>query len=224
MNSKKLLKRLVRETTTNPKKAAALGLLAVAALWFWAPLVWGWVVPRRSPPAASGKPEAQTAAAAAMTSKPKPVGSDDHESQHPTPPWEQVVNWMKNDPRMTAASGLPGRADPFHEVVARLTPEQQQQQAEKQKQEAAETPPDPQSLGLVISSTIVGPRRRVAVVNGKVYAEGRTLVVTANDRPIEFRLAKVHPRGVVLERGGKTFEVSLPDPKRSGRVEVLSGQ
>ena len=117
---------------------------------------------------------------------------------------------MQNDPRMTAASGLPGRADPFHEVVAKLTPEEEKRQAEaEEKTEVAETPPDPQSLGLVISSTIVGPRRRVALVNGKAYAEGGTLIVTANDRPIEFRLAKVHPRGVVLEREGKTFEVKL---------------
>ena len=42
MKLDKLAKRLGRDLAANPKKAAALGVMALVALYFRAPLVWGW--------------------------------------------------------------------------------------------------------------------------------------------------------------------------------------
>ena len=41
----KLTKQLRRDIAANPKKAAALGLMVLVALYFWGPLVWSWFAP-----------------------------------------------------------------------------------------------------------------------------------------------------------------------------------
>ncbi|MBW8884592.1 MAG: hypothetical protein JF612_07410, partial [Planctomycetia bacterium] len=42
VNLEKLAKQLRRDTAANPKKAAALGLMILVALYFWGPLAWKW--------------------------------------------------------------------------------------------------------------------------------------------------------------------------------------
>jgi hypothetical protein len=216
----KLGRRLHRELKANPKKAAVLGLLAVGALWFWAPLVWSWVSPGKTAPAAGKIVPATIPVARAPTTT---AVDGIKENKRPSQSWEQIVALIEHDPRSRSVTKLPGRPDPFHQVVPK---EERQAAGEKETKGAkiAEKPPDPQSLGMVLSSTIVGPDRRVALVNGKAYPEGGQVVLGGSEHPTEFRLTRVHPKGVVLERNGKSFEVNLPDRKSSGRMEVLAGQ
>jgi hypothetical protein len=220
VNVNKLGKRLHRELKANPKKAAVLGLLAVGALWFWVPLVSNWVSPKKT--TTSGANKAAAVPVAGAPAAPAAVGIT--ENKRPSHSWEQIVALIEGDPRTRSVTKLPGRPNPFHEV----RPEEEQQRVagekETKKAKMAETPPDPQSLGMVLSSTIVGPDRRVALVNGKAYPEGGQVILGGGERPTEFRITQVHPKGVVLERNGKSFEVSLPDRKWSGRMDVSAEQ
>ena len=43
VNIQNLSKQLNHEITANPKKAIFLGILMAVGLYFWVPLLWGWV-------------------------------------------------------------------------------------------------------------------------------------------------------------------------------------
>ena len=72
-----------------------------------------------------------------------------------------------------------------------------------------------------LSSTVIGPQRRVALINGRPYAQGKTVRAAKDGQQIEFTLAEVHPRSILLERDGQRFELKAPDPTHSGQIELL---
>ena len=111
VNLEKLGKGLRREVATNPKKAALLGLAVIVAVYFWIPLVWGWIGKttrtrlRRDGAAPDG---AATGSAAAAAAEPpaKPAKPD-------RPSWQQIIHWMHNDPQTMTAPSLTKTRDPF---------------------------------------------------------------------------------------------------------------
>jgi len=179
----KIAKQLRRETTANPKKAAALGLLVLVALWFWAPLVKGWFAKQN--PAAETKP-AKSAAGASSTSPAdgmNQLGTEPKKPEKPRYPWYQLVQWMEEDPRTSAADRLARHRDPFSNAKTALVIERPEELS--------------QSLGVELTSTIVGTHRRVARINGKTYQEGSLVQIAKDNRQIEFRLEKVERRRAV---------------------------
>ncbi len=61
----------------------------------------------------------------------------------------------------------------------------------------------PAAAGLVLTSTIIGPQRRVVQISGKTYAVGQTIEVAKEKESLRaaFKLIEVHPRRAVLEAG-----------------------
>lgn len=212
------LKKLRREAIASPKKAALLGLLLLAAAYFWAPLLRQWTrSPENTaestpalaasqplappganlPPVATGSP---TAAASAIAAAP------------PKFHWRQLAEAIQTDPLMRPlppAAELDANRDPF---VDPKPPQTVQATAEPQPPPEDEATPG--ELGFVLSSTIVGPARRTAVVNGKVCTLG---VELASGEGRVFVVKRIEPWGVVLERGGKQFELELPRPSPETR-------
>jgi hypothetical protein len=213
---KRIAKQLKREATAHPTKAALLGLLAVVALWFWAPLVWGWIAeddqtigavvtePAAESPAAPSPP---TSAGARTTSK---------QSDAPQHPWQQLVQWMDSDPRTSAAQAVPEIRDPFVGCKTEVAERLPEEETEKVQVEVT-----PQSLGMTLSSTIVGPRRRVALINGKTYRQGQTVTATRDGQEYVFTLTEVHPRRIVLRYQAKQFELIIPSPAGSAQIELV---
>jgi hypothetical protein len=68
---------------------------------------------------------------------------------------------------------------------------------------AAEPPGDPLS-GLKLDATLILGGKRMAVINGRLYAPQQRLPAGSASGP-PFTIAKVLPYGVLLERGGKTI-------------------
>lgn len=213
VTSTQLVNRLRRELTANPKKGAMLGLLAVVALYFWAPLVWGWFAKSDVLPGAVTPAPPDSAAVAGTSADPsKP------ETAAVSFPWRQVVQWIEADPLMRSASLLEKSKDPFvcapkkKEVVEEKT-------ADKPSPSKIVTPA---SLNMVLSSTLIGPRQRVAQINGRTYREGQTIELTAKDgQSTAFTLAEVHPTEVVLQRSAERFPLKIRKPAPSGRIELL---
>lgn len=211
----KFVKQLRREATASPKKAVVLGLLGVVALWFWAPLVLGWI----------GSDDAQSEAAkavapVAIVASPAAVSPDTNskEAEGRQHNWRQLDHWMNSDPRTLAATLVSDARDPF--CVSRT-----EVVKAKPTEEVEEFPLEvtPESLGMSLSSTIIGPRRRLARIDGKTYEQGKLVTLVKDEQRIEFNLLQVHSRHVVLEREGERYELKIPSRASAGRIEILAG-
>ena len=215
MNLSRISRQLRREVTTHPKKAAILGLLCLVALWFWAPLVWGWIDEDDPATGSAVAPPAANSAPAPSSGTPAASNATLKKPESPQWPWHQLVQWMDNDLRTSATNPVLGRRDPFlipRTETVKVEPEDQPEQ----------TPPaaTPEALGMVLSSTIIGPHRRVAQINGKSYRQGEAVKLVKDGQQIEFTLAAVYPRRIVLKRKREQFELTIPVPARSGRIEL----
>jgi hypothetical protein len=209
----KLGKQLRREVQANPKKAVLLGVLAVVALYFWAPLVFRWTGHGSSGATAQVQVTPSPAAVAevpAAVTKPKTVSAERHK-------WHELVQWMEADGRTKPAAPLAAACNPFRIPV--LRPQVVEQPKPRPKAEPAIAP---QSVGLVLSSTIVGPDRRVARISGRTYAEGSSVkAVTKDGGRIAYTLVDIEPRQVLLQRLGVVYELRIQSPKSTGIIELL---
>ncbi len=211
----KLAKRLQREVQTHPGKAAVLGVLALVAGYFWTPLVWGWLRPADTAVAASLGPQA----ADGQHPQPTPVARSTDATAPPktdSVPWETVAAWIDADPD-TRPADLNTFRNPFQPTA---------KEAEKPPPETAqpvEPPPKtPQSLGVELTGTIVGPTRRVALISGRAYGEGDTIVADAGGTPVEWTLGRVTPRGIILRSQDERYELTLPQSRQPGRIITRS--
>lgn len=212
----RFVKQLRREATASPQKAVVLGLLGVVALWFWAPLVLGWMGPDEDEAAKAVVPaEPATIVASPMAVSPNTNSKEAEGRQHN---WRQLDHWMNSDPRTLAATLVSDARDPFRvsrTVVVEVKPTEE---VEELPQEVT-----PESLGMLLSSTIIGPHRRMARIDGKTYEQGKLVTLVKDEQRIEFNLLEVHSRHVVLEREEKRYELKIPSRASAGRIEILAG-
>ena len=127
--------------------------------------------------------------------------------------WQQLAQWIDADPQTLATKVPCDRRDPF--VVPRA--EVVEEPLDDESETLSGPPPEeltPESLGMVLSSTMIGPRDRGARINGELYSQGDSIVVELQGQPIEFSLAEVHLRHVVLSRDDERFELKNPGSGR----------
>jgi hypothetical protein len=215
VNPGKLGKKLRREAVANPKKAAFLGLAALLAVYFWMPLVRGWIgKDEKNAVEVAAKPNAvqnslsPTSAAATTESAAKET----------RPPWPQIIEWMHSDPRTMTAPPLTKTRDPFESPAVDVAATQAAEQP-KPKLPAI----TPAAAGLALTSTIIGPQRRIAQINGRTYVVGQTIegVKEKESLSAAFKLIEIHPRRAVLEAEGQRFELLIPEPGKSGKIDIL---
>lgn len=220
MNSK-LIRRLRRETKANPAKAAALAVVLLVAIWFWAPLVIRWCSPAA---ASSDEAVAPIATAEPTASRPSvaPAGGSVSATATTTPPvtWQRLVQRIEQDPRMQP-NRQPGHGrDPFGPSAAELAAAKVKQQ---QQSKIKRVPPAellPADAGLVLNSTLVGSGRRMAMIGGEPYWEGD--IVPASHGTDGFRLVEIYPRQVVLERQGKHYGLEIKSTNPFGHDAPLA--
>jgi hypothetical protein len=217
VNLQKLGKKLRREATANPKKAMILAIVALVAIYFWAPLIIGWIKPKTD----------STMAAPAVTAATSPDQNTENTGKESVAtgkiPWPKLDDMMRNDPKTMSAPRLTTTRDPFNSPIS----EAKEKLLSKQKE--ADAPIlSPDMAGLKLSSTIIGNGRHMAQVNGKTYTAGQIIDVRKgmdkNSVGATFRLVEVYPRRVVLESGGQLFELAIPDPSKSGKIEFVGGE
>jgi hypothetical protein len=215
----RLAKRFRREIATNPKKAIFLGVMTCVALYFWVPLVAGWITKEKSesnndiPTAKQSVVEQPVAATIAPSSTAQAVVSD-------RPTWQQVVAWMRNDPRTMIAPPLTNHRDPFEPPKSEIV------LAKPEKAREPRHPAlTPATTGLTLTSTILGPQRQIAQINGRSYTVGQTVEVAREKEkaPVQatFKLMEVYPRRVILQSGEERLELTIPEPGSSGKIEFI---
>jgi hypothetical protein len=207
MSLERIKKQLLRDIKKSPAKAASLGALTLVAVYFWAPLAMSWL---------GGGTKAPTTDAAQIvlpiTQVAPPIAPQIGAAQVPAgPPWQQRVEWMASDPNMQPAELAAEASSPFQGSVVQSPHDVEPAGGSIGVASQVGTRLEP--LGLKLSSILVGKQRRVAVINGRPYAEGRE-IAAENDRV--FKVAKVAERHVVLERNGQRFELAIADSNLSG--------
>ncbi|MEX0702663.1 MAG: hypothetical protein WD069_11255 [Planctomycetales bacterium] len=200
-----LKKRLLHELKASAGKTAALALLLLVGLYFWLPPLWralGFGATAPAPaPAAVGLPATPAPTAATQAAPRRAIANT----------WDQSARTLESDPLVKTADAATIGGDPFRvdagqfpppilfaEEPARVAPSQPAAPA------VAEKLPDDMEL----KSTIIGRTRRAAFINDKLYAEGADVRIGGET----YRLEAVHPRRVLLKRGGLAFELKIPGP------------
>lgn len=209
-----LAKRLRREATANPKKAALLGLALAVAVYFWAPLVWGWLPSSRKSagkmedPAKQGRPYASSGGIASR--------NDVKAAESPAAPvlekwpWDQLLAGIAVDGRMKPAGPSSQGRDPFAGAGGKR---------ERDSRDDELPAATPEALGLVLTGTVVGPRSR-AVLAGTTVKLGAIVECDVRGQAVRFQLVEVHPRWVVLERDGIRYPLKIADPD-AARIELV---
>ncbi len=220
MSLKRLVTQLRREAKANPKKAAILGLLGLIAVYSWGPLVWGWcttpekprVAPASAEEAVAEVPADSPVVAYGASASPEPSAQPQEEAcpYH----WVQLDQWMQADPIAKPVEDVAGWPDPFGAAAVA-------EAGETAVAEADSPPVTVASLGVDVSGTLVGPRRRVALIGGKAYQEGQTVPVSHSGQPIDLKLVEVHRRRVVLEWDGNRFDLPIPERKPASSIQLI---
>jgi hypothetical protein len=220
VNLGKIARQIRRETVANPKKAGVLGLMALVALYFWAPLIVKWCSGDAPTPIAAAQPggaatpqgpSAQPSAAALSSA------AAQAKVEKPQHAWHEWVTRMEADPQTRPAGPLAANCDPFRQTVKpkAVVPIQ-----------SPPTPaaPDvsPESLKIALAGTIVSQNHRVARINGRTYAVGDAVEAAGKDgKPLEFVVKEIDARRVVLQRMGKQYELKTQSSSQVGRIELF---
>jgi hypothetical protein len=214
----KLAKQLRRDLTASPKKAAALGLMLLVAAYFWLPMIWGWLGPKQT--------KQPVAAGSVILEDEQPTNNSLKSKAGRTFRWEQVRHRMLADPLMASAEYDVAWPDPFRsDSVAAAA----QAASAAPAGETLAGVVDPAGLGLVLTSAVVGPKRRTAIISGRTYCEGETVkpAVSASESagasvaPLEFRLEKIGPWEVELTALGQRYTLQLARAQLTGGDELI---
>jgi len=226
----KLAKQLRRDLLSNPKKAAALGLMLLVAMYFWAPLAWKWIA----------KPDKKAAKADStnliLEDDPALAPAKGKPGLAASFRWEKVRQLQVADPRMTTAVRDAKWRDPFAVPLSQIPLETPVDDPllEGNAQQTAIVPPPveigPEQAGLSLESVMIGPRGSSAIISGESYREGQKVFAAGSDKvklaaAVEFVLVRVDRQGVEVERGGKKWRLDFEQPKlaRGDEIEPAAG-
>lgn len=214
MAKKNILGRLKKDLGRSPKKTAILAIGTCVALYFWAPLLLGWL-----PKGEDKQPLEETTTSAVPADVAiipvEPTGP-------PTIPWNDLVRWMREDPRMKTAM-IDDVTNPFpEEEPIEAFDESEGEAIPAPRGRVARLTPD--QFGLTLGSVIIGPSLRTAQISGKTYHENDVIDTAAlgaggqNDNEevsgnysgiVRFTLTEIGPVHVVLTRNGEDFALPL---------------
>jgi hypothetical protein len=224
VNLEKLTKQLRRDMAANPKKAAALGLMVLVALYFWGPLVW-----KAFSDSGSKRNNKANMTALILTDDPDESA---HQSKGPSGGkfrWEKIRQLIRQDERMASATFDVSWIDPFGKPAAKVEPEAVVEtplvETEASAVAAALAKIEPSDLGITLGGVMVGPRSRLATINGETCREGDVIAVAdkvEKSASHEFRVLKITRQGVQLESSGRIFTLELRQPKLGQGDEIES--
>lgn len=208
MNLSSIFQQLVRDLKASAAKTAVLGLLLLVGLFFWVPPL---LKAFSSSTPTTPKPSAETGrASGGSTSAPaigSPTSSESVKNSHSS---KTLLKLIHEQPLLQPASVEEMPLNPFAQVDDLLPlPVLIAEDTLAEPQQLAKVGPKPiEKLdGLVLKSTLVGPTRRVAIINNHLFREGQT--VPWNDK--QLRLESVNRKSVTLTDGSQSWQLTLKD-------------
>lgn len=209
MNLGRLIRQLRREVAAHPQKAAALGLMLAVALYLWGPLVWKGLSTTMM--ARTGQADM---AALILTDDPVEQPQVQGRASRPTFRWEKIRPLLAEEGLHRPARWEPSWVDPFA-ISAGPAASPEPSEGEPSRPAA----PEPATLDVgkmfVLSSILIGPRRRLATINGDTFAEGDVVPAlgpAADAAGLTFRVVRIFRDGVELEAARQRWVLKLPVP------------
>jgi hypothetical protein len=216
----------------SPKKAAIFGILILVALWFWAPLLTKWGSQGRESKAEVTSGTVAPQAVAGTSGALAQVGSQGTSQateKRKSLSWTELLSAIESDGRMRPATLDHGFVSPFMQDAP--TPDDAKTDVAKETTKPADL--HSAELGLVLTSTLVGPGSRLATIKGETYRQGDFVMVgdagdeveassqrsTAN--VTEFRVEKVQPNYVILTHQAKSCRLDLQRGALAGRARKI---
>ena len=144
----------------NPKKAAALGLMVLVALYFWGPLAWKWL-------SATGSKRTGKVNMASLILTDDPIEPSQQSKVRGGTKfrWEKARQLIRHDPRMVSATFDSSWTDPFSQPAATSADGTDNGAAQADAVGAATAAAsDPNQLGIVLGSLMITSRVRVATI------------------------------------------------------------
>ncbi len=202
-----VLTRLAEECKRSPRKAALLGVLAAVAAWAWGSRLGGPAAPEpHAPPVAPGPvppgppgPGSQPSASAAGLKL----------------PWQQ---WLQQI-RAQSWAQVPGHfsqlPSPFHRTWT--GPKEQNPADSSSASPATAAPAQSEPPSWTLDGVSLGSRQRVALISGRPYTLGDSLVW----KDQVWKLVRITAQAVELEGpAGNTLRLSLPTPAWQKQVHL----
>jgi hypothetical protein len=211
-----IVKRIKREARNNPAKAAVLVGLLGLALYSWAPLMWGWLSAGDQAPQVASERDANSDRASQPDTKPS--AAEENAGEQATPSWNELRQWRIDSP-WTKPTELADLRDPFGplETESAIVAE-----SEGDEESPVATPEQMVAgLDIELTGTIVSPKRRVALLDGRAYREGDLVLVDHLGTTWELEIRRIEANRVTL--GWQTTERELIAPARQsvGRIELV---
>lgn len=207
MKLDKLLKRLKRDLSASPQKAAALGLMILVALYFWAPLIIKFV--------GGGQAKKSIASQVNLTAVPAITPVAVQPASDPVR-WDRVRAALAQDRFMLAAAHQTSWQNPFRRHPADTNTDDSQPAAEtelKQPGEPAVASDDTRmkelAAGIVVTSVLISARDRAAFIRGTTYRVGDVLEIGGEngERKLELLLTSIDEDGVDVNLAGRTLRL-----------------
>lgn len=135
-----------------------------------------------------------------------------------------MADKIGKDETMRPAASLNKARDPFRKIAPASSALQPNQPV---------TPKiDPESLGLELSSTLIGPRQNVAMINGRAYVLKHQAIggkrqpvlvsIKLQDQQYQFTLLSIAPDHVEFEYSGQPFLLRVKDKALHERTIELN--
>ena len=160
-----LVKRLRREITASPKKAAVLGISFVIAIWFWAPLIGKWIGVKSSEEAAVAPASVDEAVATSET-----VTRDCRETDAKMAPGARM------NAQRSADEAVPAQCQRARSFCALCGANCQTRGIAARHASAARANTTTSRIGT--RSTVIGPHTKTALINGRAYHEQQSIVAS----------------------------------------------
>lgn len=203
MNLIALKNQLLHDLKASWQKTALLGVLFAVGLVFWLPPLLKSVRGNTTTP-----PPAAPATTPTTTVDAQPVATGDVATKSPAFSWESAEKMMQTDPLVRSVEVAAIHGDPFHLDRDQFSPPILFEDEPVREVVVTQLTPTTSDVTdkLVLKSTIVGLKRRAAMINDKLYYEGRKIEVDGQT----YVLSTVKPRRVTLTQGDTVIELTIP--------------
>ena len=227
----KLVRKFKTEAKKSPGKTGFLVIVSVVGLVIWIRMASGWFSG-----GVAAAPESTQQAASQPVAVPvaKPTVQTKH-TDSSLPAWQEVAEWIALDRLKRPAVLEEDMRNPFfisqHQQELLAAVEQNESEDNQEPVEPLLPKLAPADLGLTLQGTLVGPRVRVARINGRSYREQDFVVVESGGEGSDgqgsvgytFAVSEIHKSHVILMRDEELYELRMERPQLANGYMKIRG-